>query len=387
MRFAVGMVLIDAPHSALNMLGIDESRPERNVTVVKKFRRGREQYVYVSAQAWRYWWRRTLETKFGWKLSPLTRAEKQVFTSANPIKYDDDDVFGYMWAPKTKKGEEQGFALTRISPLKNTPLVSILPIWNSLVEDEGFASRHEGDPVPHTTEFYSTVFKGAFSLDLDSVGRFYITYKTGYLNLVTPESIERLTQYVSNKDKIKKAITKALKDMNYEKDYLAVTKELGIELKETEWIMPKDIRAKRAGQTILALKYLFGGAKQTLFLTDVTPKFVILAMFEGGINPFISDIVYEKDGKVEIDEETIIARIKEFSDILEPKKIFIGKDKGFMKEWNSRIKEVKEKLENSQQKIEVYVGSVGKALEEFAKEVARYYGLRDEEFEKNLKAT
>lgn len=25
MRFAVGMVLVDTPHSALNMLGIDES--------------------------------------------------------------------------------------------------------------------------------------------------------------------------------------------------------------------------------------------------------------------------------------------------------------------------------------------------------------------------
>lgn len=40
MRFATGMVLIDAPHSALNMLGIDESLADRNVTRVKTFRRG-----------------------------------------------------------------------------------------------------------------------------------------------------------------------------------------------------------------------------------------------------------------------------------------------------------------------------------------------------------
>jgi len=384
MRFAVGMVLIDAPHSALNMLGTDESRPERNVTVVKKLRCGREQYVYVSAQAWRYWWRQTLEKKFGWKMSPLTRAEKQVFTSANPIKYDDDDVFGYMWAPKTKKGEEQGFALTRVSPLKNTPLVSILPDRSSLVKDEGFASRHEGDPVPHTTEFYSTILKGAFSLDLDSVGKFYIKYKSGYLNLVSPESIEKLTQNVSNKDKVKKAITKALKDIGYDENYLKLARELGVEMNENEWVMPKDIRAKRAVQTILALKYLFGGAKQTLFLTDVTPKFVILAMFEGGINPFISDIVYEKDGRVELDEKTIIARIKEFSDILEPKKVFIGKDEGFMKEWNDKLENIKNELGNTQPKIDVYIESVGKALEKFAKEVAGYYGLTDDEIKELL---
>jgi len=384
MRFAVGMVLIDAPHSALNMLGTDESRPERNVTIVKKLRRGRDQYVYVSAQAWRYWWRKTLEDKFKWNMSPLTRAEKQVFTSANPIKYEDDDVFGYMRA-------EGDITVTRISPLKNTPLISILPVWNSLTEDEGYASRHEGDPVPHTTEFYSTILKGAFSLDLDSVGRFTFVDKAGFRNLINFDMVIRdIENSKIEKNKKKKKIEKIKElrqNIKWDENYVKLAKELRVEMNENEWIMPNNIRAKRAVQTILALKYLFGGAKQTLFLTDVTPKFVILAMFEGGINPFVSDIVYEKDGKVEIDEETIIARIKEFSDILEPKKIFIGKDEGFMKEWTDRLDKIKKELENSQPKVEVYVGSVGKALEEFAKEVARYYGLRDEEFEKNLKAT
>ncbi len=384
MRFAVGMVLIDAPHSALNMLGIDESRPERNVTVVKKLRCGRDQYVYVSAQAWRYWWRKTLEEKFGWVVSPLTRAEKQVFTSANPIKYDDDDVFGYMRA-------EGDITVTRISPLKNTPLVSVLPIWNSLTEDEGYASRHEGDPVPHTTEFYSTVLRGAFSLDLDNVGRFTFTDKAGFRNLIDFDAlIKDIKNSKIEKNKKKKKIEKIeelRQNIKWDEDYIELAKKLGVELNETEWIMPKGIRAKRAVQTILALKYLFGGAKQTLFLTDVTPKFVILAMFDGGINPFISDIVYEKDGKVELDEETIVARIREFSDILEPKKVFIGKDEGFMKDWIDKLKNIKKELEKSQPKIKVSISSVSKALEEFAKEVARYYGLTDEEIKKIFEAT
>jgi len=100
MKYAVGMVLVDAPHSALNMLGIDESLPERTVTRVKKLRKGGISYPYVSSQAWRYWWRRTLSEHFNWNLSPMFREEKQVFTAANPVEYPDDDVFGYMRAFK-----------------------------------------------------------------------------------------------------------------------------------------------------------------------------------------------------------------------------------------------------------------------------------------------
>ncbi|WP_456329761.1 type I-B CRISPR-associated protein Cas7/Cst2/DevR [Archaeoglobus sp.] len=371
MKFAVGMVLIDAPHSALNMLG-QTGVAEENRVEVKKLRKGREMYAYVSSQAWRYWWRKTLEEHYEWKISPLFRAEKQVFTAANPIKYDDDDVFGYMWAPKTQRGDEGGFALTRISPLKTTPLISILPTRNSLTEDKGFASRHEGDPVPYNNEFYSTILKGVFSLDLDSIGKFNIKYKSGYLNLITPKSIERLTQNVSKKDKVKKAINRALKEMDYENNYLKPAKEIGVKINEKEWIMPNEIRKKRASETIKALRYIFGGAKQTQYLTDVTPKFAILAMLEGGINPFISGIVYEEKGEVKFDSEALISRMLEFADILNPKKLFVGKDKGFMKEWDEEISKVKHTL--SENGISVEITTVGDALEKFAKEVEAYYG-------------
>ena len=371
MRFAVGMVLIDAPHSALNMLG-QTGVAEENRVEVKKLKRGRDQYVYVSSQAWRYWWRKTLEEHFNWKMSPLFRTEKQVFTAANPIKYDDDDVFGYMWAPKTQRGEEGGFALTRVSPLKTTPLVSVLPSRNSLTEDKGFASRHEGDPVPYNSEFYSTVLKGAFSIDLESLGKFTIEYKSGYLNLVTPDSVEKLVQNVSKKDKVRKVISRAIKEMNYDDEYLKQAKEVGVKINEKEWIMPKEIRKKRASETIKALRYIFGGAKQTQYLTDVTPKFTILAMLEGGINPFISEIVYEDRGEIKFDSEALISRILEFKGLLNPKKLFIGKDKGFMKEWEKELMKVKGPLNENE--IEVEVTTVGDAIEKFAKEIEAYYG-------------
>ena len=353
MRFAVGMVLIDAPHSALNMLGIDESLPDRNVMRVKKFRKGGRSYPYVSPQAWRYWWRKTLEEYFKWELSPLFREQKQVFTAANPIDHPDDDVFGYMRA--FKKGNTN-ITVTRVSPLKNTPLISLLPDRSSVTVDEGYASRHEGDPVPYSQEFYSTVLKGAFSLDLDAVGRFKMVDKAGFKNLLRESEIPKNLKEV--KTEYEKIVSKA--------------KNLNVQMNEREWVMPSEIRKKRASETIKAFRYIFGGAKQTQYLTDVTPKFVILAMLEGGINPFISNIVYENRGEIKFDAEALISRILEFKELLNPRKVFIGKDKGFMKEWEEELKKVKETLKN--EKIKVEITTVGDAIEKFAKEVESYYG-------------
>ena len=349
MRFGVGMLLIDAPHSALNMLGTDTSKPDRNVMIVKKFRRGRYQYVYVSPQAWRFWWRTTLKTHFGWELSPLFREEKQVFTAANPIRYPDDDVFGYMRA--FKKGNKN-ITVTRISPFKNTPLISVFPDRSSVTEDDGYASRHEGDPVPYSTEFYSTILKGAFSLDLDSVGNFVIMDKAGYKNIL-------------KKDEILKDIREEYEMMHSE------AKEIGAYVSEDRWILPPEIRKERSVQLIKALKYLFGGAKLTEYLTDVTPKFIILGMFEGGINPFISGIVYEDKGEIEIDADAIIERLQVYKDILEPKKIFIGKDAGFMKEWNEQLDTIKKTL--SKDEITVEITTIGDAIDKFVKEIEKYY--------------
>ena len=114
---------------------------------------------------------------FGWELSPIERDSKIAFTAANPFKYPDDDVFGYMKAISKKAGK----TLTRISPFKCSPLISVTPV--NVVNDFGVMARHEGDPVPYEHQFYSTVLKGIFSLDLDSVGRFSIVNKTGYMNI------------------------------------------------------------------------------------------------------------------------------------------------------------------------------------------------------------
>lgn len=374
MKFVSGLILIDAPHSALNMLGTDTSIADRNKMVVKKLKKGRTNYAYVSAQAWRYWWRQTLEEKFNWNTSPLEKVESknQVYTNANPIKHEDDDVFGYMRAV-------EDLTVTRVSPLKNTPLISVLSDRNSVTSDFANSSRHEGDPVIYESEFYSTVFKGAFSLDLECVGNFSFKNKTGFRNLINFDKV--IKEAGNSKAKNKKTRIKKLEKLRditlWEEDYLKLAEEVCVSINDDFWLLRDEIRARRARETIEALKYLTGGAKQTLFLTDITPKFVILAIFDGGLNPFITDIIQEDTGKIIFDETALIDRIRDYSDVVEPKKIYLGKDKGFMKEWDSKMINIKKEMENGDnngnESIQVILGSVTEVIEQFSDEINEYY--------------
>ncbi|MGE5058659.1 MAG: type I-B CRISPR-associated protein Cas7/Cst2/DevR, partial [Betaproteobacteria bacterium] len=106
MAFLTGLLLIDAPASALNNAGTAEEARTENAVAVKFIRSRRGAFPYVSAQAFRYWLRSTLEQTpdLEWKAAPIFREAKIAYTDANPIEYWDDDLFGYMRAPSKKAG-------------------------------------------------------------------------------------------------------------------------------------------------------------------------------------------------------------------------------------------------------------------------------------------
>ena len=104
MAFVTGLFLIDAPASALNNLGTVPGVREENTSGVKFIKAQEGYYPYVSAQAYRYWLRTTLEERVeDWKPAPIFREEKIAYTDANPLFYWDDDLFGYMRAPSKKE--------------------------------------------------------------------------------------------------------------------------------------------------------------------------------------------------------------------------------------------------------------------------------------------
>lgn len=90
MAFVTGLLLIDAPASALNNLGSIPGARTDNTVGVKVIKSKDGTYPYVSAQAFRYWLRTTLEgTNLGWQAAPIYREEKVAYTDANPIFYSN----------------------------------------------------------------------------------------------------------------------------------------------------------------------------------------------------------------------------------------------------------------------------------------------------------
>jgi len=319
MKNIFGFVLVDTPHSALNNAGEDAGSRTANTVAVKTIRRGRDVYPYISGQALRYWWRTTLADKFDWKISPVIREKKIAFTEANPIRYDDDDMFGYMRAIRND-------TLTRVSPLKCAPLVSVLS--QTPVDDFGVMARQESDAVPYEHQFYSTIMKGIFSLNIDQVGVFSNVNRTGFKNL---------------NDDLEKEL-----------------EESGATKVENMWTLPKDVRTKRITNTIEALAYIYGGAKHTTHLTDVTPKFIILVVYDGG-NHIFMNLAREEKREVKINFKELERVLTDYSTEI-VSDVYIGKSDGFLPELDKEIDDFKKKFSGKT----IHTGSPKQVIDLFA---------------------
>lgn len=325
-----GFVLIDVDVVALNNAGKSSSTNFDNGVATKTISKNGSKFTYVSGQAWRYWWRETLRKDFNWDLSPITRESKIAFTDANPLKYADDDVFGYMKAAKDvvlkddgtpeldSKGKEkkEDVTVTRISPLKNSVLVSVASTkteehWSSM-------ARQDGDSVPYSKEEYSAVMKGMFSIDLAQIGTFATYNKTGFKNLTSKLQEEGIANGCSTIDD------------SFVKDAKGIPQKL-VQL-------PKQTRLKRTLDTLKALKTISGGAMQTNNMGDVTPKFIILATTTSGNHPFSH--IAKAEGAF---KNIAVLNIEAIKEVLEDYKdqikgrVFIGKRSGFMDEINNDL--------------------------------------------------
>jgi CRISPR-associated protein Cst2 len=346
-----GFILIDVDVVALNNAGKSNSTDAENGVATKRIRKNGRNYTYVSGQAWRYWWRNTLQKTFNWNLSPITREAKVAFTAANPIQFADDDVFGYMKAAKEvvvdEKGKEkkEDITVTRASPLKNSAIVSVTSV--QVEENWSSMSRHEGDAVPYTKQEYSAIMKGMFSLDLEAVGTFASYNKTGFKNLSAKLREEALAQAGSSE----------IAD-----PHLPSTKSEAHQLVRLD----KTIRIQRIEDTLAALKFLSGGAMQTNNMADVTPKFIILATTNSGNHPF-SHIATSKgvtDQVFELNVDGIEEIIRDFKAQIQGK-VFIGHRSGFLSSDDVQKLEVLK----SQYPDVVELGSINESIDKYVAQV------------------
>lgn len=297
MAFITGLMLIDAPASALNNgQGEDTKAKVKNIYVY-----GQGDYPYVSAQAFRFWLRETMQKHFpDLPASPVYTGgagkKQQAFTEGNPINYWDDDLLGYMRAEKSE-------TVTRVSPFRTSTLVSVKPV--QVVDDFGVMARApkaEGDKegvLLHGHEFYRTTLQMLFSLDLSRAGTFTDERRTGYKNLG--------------------------------KETLQQADDLGLAYDGPHgaFRLPIEERVKRVQALLHGLGRLEGGAKQTLHYTDVAPAFVMAAVTSGGNHMFGRVIQVGNDGRLLLHEAALQQALDVFgSDLCSP--IYVGRAEGFM---------------------------------------------------------
>lgn len=270
MAYLAGKIVL-----AVNAGAPNNGRGENSTTTPVKRARVRGQwYPYVSAQAFRRWLRDTM-ADMGMVVSPTERVGKtegkaqKANTAADPIRYADDDLFGYM---KAAAKSSDGATTLRDTPFMVGTFMSAEPARPT--EDFGVMSRGIEDPVLHGHEFYTADLVAPFLLDLPRVGTFTLPTKkgAGRANYLSPEAALAVAEAA---------------DMGAEA--IAFRGQSAIRL-------PLEVRKERVAMLLDALAELTGGAKKALHYGDRTPALVAALPMAGGVNPLTFAISGAPDG-------------------------------------------------------------------------------------------
>lgn len=227
---------------------VNASFTEENVGVVKKVTLPNgDELPYISGQAMRRYLRDKME-EMGHTLSPVTQsptpAGRTASSKCDPITYIDDDLFGFMLA-----GESN---YKRISPVKVSPAIAFFPFRDD--RDLGVRITEEGkkDPKklmpPFETEVYYNYFYWNLMVDLERVGEF--------------------ANDIFGKNKPPKSLS-------------------------------IDDKKSRLKILLTAVRDLWGGGKQSRFLTDISPKVVIYASLSSKKPIFLERIRMHKDQTID----------------------------------------------------------------------------------------
>lgn len=241
---------------------VDNINPIKKVTL-----QNGEQLPYVSSQAIRRALRDKIE-ELGHTISPVGQSSTDKGapkTALNPIKYIDDDLFGYMDAKAGTDGEA-GTSNVRTSPVRVESLLALATYKGDLDYATNFMGQKIGlNPNIFETEIHSGVYRGTVLIELDRVG------------------IEHQVEEVKEDNKViaRNLVVKQLVD-NQEK-------------------------SKRVLAFIDALQMLWSSGRQSRFLADISPKFVAAAMMKSKNPIFLESVDLDEKGQINLERLNTVA--------------------------------------------------------------------------------
>jgi CRISPR-associated protein Cst2 len=349
----VGTFLIQAEGSFLNGAGLGTGE-DKNVVITKTFSDFKDKVPYVSSQAWKRWLRNTFQEEYP-DYPPAIIRQLHVNTKGNtdkigtdndPIKFPEDDIFGYMKtaskdAQKNQERENDGGldddaddsdnsseetnkknkkenvkSIMRPAPFSASILKSLRKNgWKG--KDEAFVHLQEGSPQPYTTEFFNTQLQGIFSLNYSRLGVF---------------------RNEGDRIELDKGWVNEYRDKNIIHEEKTATGGF--------YRIVDNKRKERAAAILNALTVMRGGAKQAQFATDVAPKLIIAAGLNCGNLIFNDNLLDDtKEGPL-LNIEALKEIIRDYKDrIITP--VYIGVRTGYL----SNEKDIKEKIEDINKEI------------------------------------
>ncbi len=272
---------------------VDNINPIKKVTL-----HNGEELPYVSSQAIRRALRDKIE-ELGGSTSPVgvSSTDKGApKTALNPIKYIDDDLFGYMDAAKGEDGAA-GTSNVRTSPIRVESLLALVTYKGDLDYATNFMGRKIGlNANIFETEIHSGVYRGTILIELDRIGK---------------ETI--------------------LKDEK--------TREL-----ETKDLVDNREKANRVLTFLNAFQTMWSHGRQTRFLADISPKFLAASLMKSKNPIFLESVDLTEDGRVDINKLQTVTN--DYEKYIEDS-FFAVQEAVFAKEDGMiNLKEGFEKLEN-----------------------------------------
>jgi CRISPR-associated protein Cst2 len=295
---------------------INGSFTEGNISTIKKITTPEGLYIpYISGQSLRHSLRESISDS-DYSLSEIkkTTAIRGVdHTDGDPINFIDDDIFGYMIAETNNNRR-------RTAPIRVSPAVGLFPYMGD--RDLGTKSKEgvEGQELGGNmfeTEIYNNFFRTTILLELDRIGVF-------------------------------KKI------------------ELGKDKNKTEnVILDQEERTKRINTFLNALLRIWGGGKQSRFLTDLTPKLLISTVQTAKVPIFLESLQISKD--CEIHTNQILEVLNDYQNIIES--IFIGIRSGIFSNEQEVISELQSQNINGKKisvgPINMFIENIMSLLKEF----------------------
>lgn len=279
---------------------VDNINPIKKVTLSNG-----EELPYVSSQAIRRALRDKIE-ELGNTLSPVgesSTTKGAPKTALDPIKYIDDDLFGYMDA---KAGEDGGAGTsnTRTSPIRVESLMALATYKGDLDYATNFMGKKIGlNPNIFETEIHSGVYRGTILIELDRVGR-------------------------ETKPKDKK------------------TREL-----ETIDLVDKTEKANRVIAFLNAFQTMWSQGRQTRFLADISPKFIAAATMKSKNPIFLEAVDLTDEGEVDVDKlKTVVSDYEKFID----NHVFASQEAVFPKQ--DGVESIKDGFEKLESWVKNYYG-------------------------------